>query len=84
LCEMGATWVLSRENIPIIVPPFTFEKIEGVIPLTQGLAINDTLKLNLLRDKIIEMFNIPSTPMSSWERKRDRAVARLNQKIQNA
>jgi hypothetical protein len=26
LCEMGATWVLSRENIPIIVPPFTFEK----------------------------------------------------------
>lgn len=83
LCEMGATWVLSRENIPVIVPPFTFEKIEGVIPLTQGLAINDTLKLNLLRDKIIEMFNISSQPMSSWERKRDRAVARLNQKIQN-
>lgn len=84
LCEMGATWVLSRENIPVIVPPFTFEKIEGVIPLTQGLAINDTLKLNLLRDKILKMFNIPSQPMSSWERKRDRVVARLNQKIQNA
>ena len=33
LCEMGATWVLSRENIPMVVPPFTFEKIEGVIPL---------------------------------------------------
>jgi len=84
LCEMGATWVLSRENIPIIVPPFTFEKIKGVIPLTQGLAINDKLKLNLLRDKISEMFGIAPQPMSSWERKRDRAMVRLNQKIQNA
>jgi hypothetical protein len=83
LCEMGATWVLSRENIPIIVPPFTFDKIKGVIPLIQGLEINDTLKLNLLRDKIIELFGIASQPMSSWERKRDRAIARINQKLQN-
>jgi hypothetical protein len=83
LCEMGAAWFLSRESIPIIVPPFTFEKIKGVIPLTQGMAINDTLKLNILRDKIIEMFGISSQPMSSWERKRDRAVTRINQKIPN-
>jgi hypothetical protein len=84
LCEMGATWVLSRENIPIIVPPFTFDEIKGVIPLIQGLEINDSLKLNLLREKITEMFGISSQPMSSWERKRDRAVARINQKTQNA
>lgn len=84
LCEMGATWVLSKEHIPIIIPPFTFDNVEGVIPLTQGLPINDELKLNLLRDKIIEMFNISSQAMSTWERKRDRAVVRINQKIKSA
>jgi hypothetical protein len=84
LCEMGATWVLSKDHIPIIVPPFSFDKIEGVFPLTQGLPINDELKLNLLRDKIAEMFHITPQSMSSWERKRDRAVIRINKKIKTA
>lgn len=84
LCEMGATWALSKEHVPIIVPPFTFDRIEGVIPLTQGLSINDELQLNLLRDKIIDMFQINSQPIAAWERKRDRVVMRINQKIKNA
>ncbi|MGV6831280.1 MAG: hypothetical protein ACWA5P_06945, partial [bacterium] len=36
MCEMGATWVLSKEHIPIVVPPLDFSDVEGVIPLTQG------------------------------------------------
>jgi hypothetical protein len=84
LCEMGATWVLSKDHVPVIVPPFTFERIEGVIPLSQGLSINDELKLNLLRDKIVEMFQITSQSMSAWERKRDRAVMRINEKTKSA
>lgn len=84
LCEMGATWVLAKDHVPVIVPPFTFSKIEGVIPLTQGLSINNELQLNLLRDKIVEMFQITSESMSAWERKRDRAVTRINQKIKSS
>jgi hypothetical protein len=81
LCEMGASWVLSKDHIPIIVPPFSYDDIEGVIPLTQGLPINDELKMNLLRERVIELLNVSEQPMSAWERKRDRAISRINQKI---
>jgi len=56
LCEMGATWALSKDHIPIVVPPFTFEEVKGVFPLTQGLIITDPLRLNALRERLIVDF----------------------------
>jgi hypothetical protein len=76
---MGAAWALSKENIPIIVPPFTFEQIKGLLPVVQGISITNELELNQLYDKIRGLFNLPEQPMSAWERKRDRAIARINQ-----
>lgn len=81
LCEMGATWALSKENIPILIPPFSFEKMKGVFPLTQGMMINDELSLNLLHDKIVELFKIVPQQQTTWERKRARIVSRINEKI---
>ncbi len=82
LCEMGATWVLAKEHIPILVPPFDFPDVKGVIPLTQGFKINDALKLNLFKDKIEDAFGLTSQlAQSAWERKRDRVIERLNSKI---
>jgi hypothetical protein len=46
LCEMGATWVLAREHIPVLVPTFEFSDVKGAIPLTQGFMLNDALRLN--------------------------------------
>lgn len=85
LCEMGATWVQTKEHIPILIPPFDFADIEGVIPLTQGFKINDALKLNLFKDKIEAIFGLESShSTSAWERKRDRMISRLNAKIASA
>lgn len=82
LCEMGATWVQTKDHIPIVVPPFDFADITGVIPLTQGLKINDGLELNLLKEKIESMFSLECQfSQSAWERKRDRIVSRINIKI---
>jgi len=82
LCEMGAVWVQTKDHIPIIVPPFDFSDIKGVIPLTEGFKLNDALKLNLFKTKIESVFGLQSAmPQSSWERKRDRAIARINDKI---
>ncbi len=81
LCEMGAGWALTREHIPIIVPPFDFNDMKGVIPLTQGLALTDPLKLNELKDKIERVFGLTPVVFSAWERKRDRVLSRINQKI---
>jgi hypothetical protein len=82
LCEMGATWALSKDHIPVIVPPFTFDDMKGVFPLTQGLVITDPLRMNALRDKVIADFNITSTgKISTWERKRDRILERIQKAI---
>ena len=78
LCEMGATWVLAKEHIPVLIPPLDFSDIKGVIPLTQGFKINEPLKLNIFKDKIEKTFSIQSSlTMSTWERKRDRIISRI-------
>ncbi len=84
LCEMGATWVLSKEHIPVLIPPLDYSDVEGVIPLSQGMKINDPLKMNSLKAKIENLFNL-STPLNSstWERKRDRILARINETLEN-
>jgi len=77
LCEMGATWIKTNEHIPILIPPFDFKDIQGVIPLTQGFKINDSLKLNLFKEKIEKLFELTPIDNSVWERKRDRNLARI-------
>jgi len=74
LCEMGATWVKSTQHIPILIPPFDFSDIKGVIPLTQGFKINDSKKWNLLKQKIETDFKLSPIDLSAWERKRDKAL----------
>lgn len=77
LCEMGATWIKTNEHIPILIPPFDYSDVKGVIPLTQGFKINEGLKLNLLKEKIEKTFELTPIDFSSWERKRDRMLKRL-------
>ncbi|WP_157619308.1 toll/interleukin-1 receptor domain-containing protein [Psychromonas aquimarina] len=82
LCEMGATWVLAKEHIPIVIPPLDYSDISGVIPLTQGMKINEPLKLNLLKEKIENEFNLNNSgSLSTWERKRDRVLLRISKLI---
>nr|WP_268830661.1 toll/interleukin-1 receptor domain-containing protein [Photobacterium phosphoreum] len=78
MCEMGAAWVLSKEHIPLIVPPLNYSDIKGVFPLTQGMVLTDAMKLNSFKDKIEKTFNITNKlSFSTWERKRDRVCSRL-------
>lgn len=82
LCEMGATWIKTNQHIPILIPPFDFDDVKGVIPLTQGFKINDEMKLNSFKQKIESDFSLSnSVDFTSWERKRDRILKRVNEKI---
>lgn len=82
LCEMGATWMKTNTYIPILIPPFDFKDIKGVIPLTQGFTINDPLALNQFKSQIESISNIENIlNIPIWERKRDRIVNRINKKI---
>ncbi|MDQ4620978.1 toll/interleukin-1 receptor domain-containing protein, partial [Vibrio cholerae] len=79
MCEMGAAWVLSKEHIPIVVPPLSYSDIKGVLPLSQGMLLTDAMKLNSFKEKIEKTFNITNKlSFSTWERKRDRVCSRLD------
>ena len=83
LCEMGATWVKTNTHIPILIPPMDFKDIKGVIPLTQGFVINDSSALTQFKGQVESIFNIENIlNISTWERKRDRIVNRINKEIQ--
>ena len=71
LCEMGATWVKTNDHIPILIPPFDYKDVKGVIPTTHGMKIDEKERYNSLKE-VIESF-IELTPInpSVWERKRD-------------
>lgn len=79
LCEMGAAWALSKQHIPIFVPPLSYQDIQGIIPLTQGLMINDASKLNSFKERLETLFELKN-PLSiaTWERKRDRFIRDVN------
>ncbi|ELF1354500.1 toll/interleukin-1 receptor domain-containing protein [Vibrio tarriae] len=79
MCEMGAAWVLSKEHIPVVVPPLSYSDIKGVLPLTQGMVLTDAMKLNSFKEKIEKTFSITNKlSYSTWERKRDRVCNRLD------
>lgn len=81
LCEMGATWIKTNQHIPILIPPFDFKNIKGVIPLTQGFSINEKPKLNSFKKKIEIEFSLMPNDFSTWERKRDRMLDQVNKII---
>jgi hypothetical protein len=78
LCEMGATWVKTKEHIPVLVPPFEYKEIKGVIPYTQGMKVNEKGKLNSLKEKIESFFSLNAQNFSIWERKRDKILGEIN------
>jgi hypothetical protein len=82
LCEMGAAWVLSKKHVPIVVPPFKYEDIKGVIPLTQGVSLNDKYKLNSLKETIVEAMLLGNVDNNIREFKRDRALKNIEDCIE--
>lgn len=80
LCEMGAAWVLAKKSIPVVVPPFTFEQIEGVLPKTKtGIKINDKGGLNNLREELPKLLigiEVPHTDI--WEEGRDEIIEKMD------
>jgi len=79
LCEMGATWVKTSEHVPILIPPFDYRDVKGVIPYSQGMKVNDKLKINSLKDKIEIFLSLKPKNSSAWERKRDLVIASINE-----
>lgn len=77
LCEMGATWVKTNQHIPILIPPFEYKDIEGVIPTTHGMKINEKEKFNSLKERVEQLLKLEPVSMNVWERKRDKILKEI-------
>jgi hypothetical protein len=82
LCEMGAAWVRTSKHIPIIVPPFKFEDIKGVIVGSQGMEINNREAVNQLKYDISGIFNLKSINENIWERRREEYLKKIKDLIE--
>lgn len=77
LCEMGATWVKTNDHIPVLIPPFDYSDIKGVIPTTHGMKINEKPKFNSLKEKVESFMGLKPSNFSTWERKRDNILKQI-------
>lgn len=79
LCEMGAVWIKSNKQIPILIPPFGFNAIQGVFPGSLGFTMNDKSQLNNFKDELESYFKLTPIHFSRWEEKRDEYILKINE-----
>lgn len=78
LCEMGATWVKTNKHIPILIPPLEYSEVKGVIPLTQGLKINNPQSLTSFKEVIEKDFKLDPITINTWDRKKERFIKTID------
>ncbi len=79
LNEMGATWVMSKEYITILVNDFEFSQIKGSVDSQRiGFKITDTARLDEFKDKLVSGLGLTLSSDYDWEAARDNFIAKIN------
>lgn len=83
LCEMGAIWIQSKDQIPILIPPFNYNHKQDVLPNTHSMKVNEPNKWNSLKKQITSIFELEEIDFSIWERKRNNILNSVNSIIKS-
>ncbi|MBS6184822.1 MAG: toll/interleukin-1 receptor domain-containing protein [Clostridium celatum] len=87
MAETGATWVLcNKRYIPVIIPPYKYEDIKGVVKNTQNsILLNDSeisSKLEKLKITIEDYLNIENTVANEeWTRKKEEFIEYIKEEF---
>jgi len=76
MCELGATWIQSKDAYPLLVPPIGYDNLKAVLHGVQSGKINDEQALNEFNDRLTEL-GIASPASGRWESKRDEFLLTL-------
>lgn len=79
LCEMGAVWIKSNKQIPILIPPFDFNAVQDVFPNSLGFKMNDKNQLNNFKGELESYFKLTPIHITRWEEKRDEYITKINE-----
>ncbi len=78
LNEMGATWVMSKEYLTILLGDFEFSQIKGAVdPQKIGFKITDVDRLNEFKDKLVEGLNLIPPFDCDWKAIRDKFLSEI-------
>lgn len=77
LCEMGAAWVKSHKIFPILVPPLTYDAVQGVIASTQVAKIDNDIKYNEIREYLAEKLELQKKNGAKWDTERRKFINSL-------
>lgn len=82
LNEMGAAWVLKNDCCSILTKDMTREQMRGVVDGSSIFIKVDTsdapARMNELKKKLTDIFNLNSMSDSTWERKRNTFLKAVN------
>jgi hypothetical protein len=81
LCELGATWAMSHNFLPIIVPPLSYDDVKGILVGMQLTNITDPTSLTEFRMQIEELLNLTDVNSARWESKRNSFLKEIAQII---
>lgn len=82
--EMGAAWICRNEYTTMLLPGFEFSEIKGVLDPNEVAIKFDVQSENVkqylieFRNKMLELFNLPSISETKWERIRDNFIKDIN------
>lgn len=75
LNEMGAAWVLQADYCSILSKQMKFEDMKGVVTPNEICVKVDNsdapARINELKERLTEIFNLPEIKANHWERKRN-------------
>gem|GEM_PF-1069820 len=77
LLEMGATWVLTKFKIPILIPPMVFKSVNELISTTQGFDVTNGVMWSSLKKMLEKRFELAPLPEDKWEPQRDAILDRI-------
>ncbi|HEY3295159.1 MAG TPA: toll/interleukin-1 receptor domain-containing protein [bacterium] len=71
LCELGATWALSNDLFPLLIPPLSYDDAKVVLRELQIEQINASNGLNKLKDRLVNQLRLNTPDTTGWEDSRN-------------
>lgn len=83
LCELGASWILSHNITPLLVPPLEYSDVKAVLTGIQVHKIDRKSDLNEMQNELTSALKIRGKSFARWEVKRDKFLEGLSDYLES-
>jgi hypothetical protein len=76
VCELGATWGLSKDFYPVLIPPVSYKSLPPFLSGTQALLVSEANHLDRMSDGLPKLFG-KTFNVAKWNVKKDHFLKTL-------